>query len=86
MRTFEQLSINVTTTLLHVEWPALLQRTTQDYGIGRVLVDAAYLLAPAGYPAAVKLFTRPFAERPDHIDQFLRIYGLRHQIEKEFTQ
>jgi len=86
MRTFEQLSINVTTTLLHVEWPALLQRTTQDYGIGRVLVDAAYLLAAAGYPAAVNLFTRPFAERPDHSDQFLRIYGLRHQIEKEFTQ
>ena len=86
MRTFEQLSHNVTNNLLTVQWPALLQRTTQDYGIGRVLLDAAYLLAPAGYPTAVKLFTRPFAERPDYIDHFLRIYGLRHQMEKEFTQ
>lgn len=85
MRTFEQLSRPVTNTLLTVEWPALLQRATQDYGIGRVLLDAAYLLAPAGYPTAVKLFTRPFAERPDYIDHFLRIYGLRHQMEKEFT-
>lgn len=85
MRTFEQLSPAVTTSLLTVQWPALLQRTTQDYGIGRVLLDAAYLLAPAGYPTAVKLFTRPFAERPDYIDQFLRIYQLRHQMEKAFT-
>lgn len=86
IRTFEQLSPAVTTNLLTVQWPALLQRTTQDYGIGRVLIDVAYLLAPAGYPTAVKLFTRPFAERPDYIDHFLRIYGLRHQMEKEFTQ
>lgn len=86
IRTFEQLSPTVTTNLLTVQWPALLQRTTQDYGIGRVLLDAAYLLAPAGYPTAVKLFTRPFAERPDYIDHFLRIYGVRHQMEKEFTQ
>ncbi len=86
MRTFEQLSLTVTNTLLTVEWPALLQRTTQDYGIGRVLLDTAYLLAPASYPTAVKLFTRPFAERPDYVDHFLRIYQLRHQMEKEFTQ
>lgn len=86
MRVFEQLSLPITTTLLTVEWPALLQRATQDYGIGRVLLDAAYLLAPAGYPTAVKLFTRPFAERPDYVDHFLRIYQLRHQMEKEFTQ
>lgn len=85
MRTFEQLSPAVTTNLLTVQWPALLQRSTQDYGIGRVLLDAAYLLAPAAYPTAVKLFTRPFAERPEYIDQFLRIYQLRHQMEKAFT-
>lgn len=85
MRAFDQLSAAVTTNLLTVQWPALLQRNTQDYGIGRVLLDAAYLLAPAGYPAAVKLFTRPFAERPDYIDHFLRIYQVRHQIEKEFA-
>lgn len=85
MRTFDQLSPTVTTNLLTVQWPALLQRNTQDYGIGRVLLDAAYLLAPAGYPVAVKLFTRPFAERPDYIDHFLRIYQVRHQMEKEFT-
>jgi hypothetical protein len=86
IRLFEQLSTAVTTNLLTVQWPALLQRTTQDYGIGRVLLDAAYLLAPLGYPTAVKLFTRPFAERPDYIDHFLRIYQVRHQMEKEFTQ
>lgn len=85
IRTFEQLSPAVTTSLLTIQWPALLQRSTQDYGIGRVLLDAAYLLAPAGYPTAVKLFMRPFAERPDYIDQFLRIYQLRHQMEKAFT-
>ena len=86
MRTFVQLSPAVTTSLLTVQWPALLQRTTHDYGIGRVLLDAAYLLAPVGYPTAVKLFTRPFAERPDYIDQFLRIYQVRHQMEKAFTE
>lgn len=85
IRTFEQLSPPVTTNLLTVQWPALLQRTTHDYGIGRVLLDAAYLLAPTGYPTAVKLFTRPFAERPDYIDQFLRIYQVRQQMEKAFT-
>lgn len=85
IRTFEQLSPAVTTSLLTVQWPALLQRNTQDYGIGRVLLDAAYLLAAAGYPTAVKLFMRPFAERPDYVDQFLRIYQLRHQMEKAFT-
>lgn len=86
VRTFDQLSPAVTATLLNAQIPALLQRTTRDYGIGRVLLDSGYLLAPAGYPTAMKLFALcPGDERPDYIAQFLRIYQLRYQMEKEFA-
>ena len=86
IRSFAQLSPSITTQLLEIHLPALLQRRTRDYGIGRVLLDTAYSLAPAGYPAAVKLFVRPHEERPDYIDHFLRIYQVRHQMEKEFAE
>lgn len=86
IRVFDQLSVTSTTQLLQEHLPILRQRNTNDYGIGRVLLDAAYVLAPAGYPAAVKLFVRPLEERPDYIDHFLRIYQVRYQLEKEFSQ
>lgn len=86
MRLFDQLSVTNTTQLLQEHLPLLRQRNTNDYGIGRILLDAAYILAPAGYPVAVKLFVRPLEERPDYIDHFLRIYQVRYQMEKEFSQ
>ena len=86
IRSFDQLSPNLTRQLLELHLPALFQRSTRDYGIGRVLLDIAYGLAPIHYPAAVKLFARHIVDdRPDYIDHFLRIYQMRHQMEKEFT-
>ncbi|MBX3013225.1 MAG: hypothetical protein KF832_17030 [Caldilineaceae bacterium] len=86
LRVFDQCSPGVTATLLQEQLPALLARTTRDYGIGRVLRDCAYRLAPSGFPTAAKLFAlRPGDERPDSIEHFLRIYQLRHQMEKEFA-
>ena len=73
--------------MLTVQLPTLLQRNTRDYGIGRILLDLAYQLDPAGYGQATVLFQRGVgAERPDYVDRFLYIYGLRHQMQKEFSQ
>lgn len=79
------LSPLVTTQLLTKQLPTLLQRSTRDYGIGRILLDLAYQLAPASYPQAASLFQRRQGEeRPDYIDRFLQIYHFRHQMFKAF--
>ena len=86
VRAFTRLSPAHTTQLLTVQLPTLLQRNTRDYGIGRILLDLAYQLDPAGYGQATVLFQRGVGEeRPDYVDRFLYIYGLRHQMQKEFS-
>jgi hypothetical protein len=85
LRHVDQVPPAVTAQLLTAQLPALLQRNTRDYGIGRILLDLAYQLAPAGYPHAEALFQRRQGEeRPDYVDRFLQIYGLRHQIAQAF--
>lgn len=85
LRHFARLTPALTTHLLTVQLPALLQRNTRDYGVGRALLDLAYQLDPAGYGQATVLFQRgPGEERPDYVDRFLQIYGIRQQMQKEF--
>lgn len=75
----------LTTQLLTVQLPTLLQRNTRDYGVGRALLDLSYQLDPTGYTQATHLFQRgPGEERPDYVDRFLQIYGIRQQMQKEF--
>ncbi len=75
----------VTTQLLTKQMPTLLQRNTRDYGIGRILLDLAYQLAPADYPQAAILFQRRHGEeRPEYIDRFLQIYHFRYQMIQAF--
>jgi len=79
------LSPAITGHLLTKQLPALLQRHTRDYGIGRILLEVAYQLAPTAYPQAEILFQRRQGEeRPDYIDRFLQIYHFRHQMAQAF--
>jgi len=85
LRHFTRLPPALTTQLLTVQLPTLLQRNTRDYGVGRALLDLAYQLDPVGYAQATALFQRgPGEERPDYVDRFLQIYGIRQQMQKEF--
>jgi hypothetical protein len=82
-----QLSPAITNALLTTQLPTLLQRNTGDYGIGRILLDLAYQLAPVGYAQAIVLFQRRQGEeRPAYVDRFLQIYALRQQVAQAFAE
>ncbi|HRW09811.1 MAG TPA: DUF5691 domain-containing protein [Caldilineaceae bacterium] len=85
-RHVDALPPRMTHTLLTEQLPLLLMRNTRDYGIGRILLDLAYQLAPAEYATATTTFRAPPGEeRPDYIDRFLQIYDLRRQIAEAFA-
>lgn len=85
LRHVDSLSPAITTQLLTQQLPTLLQRNTRDYGVGRTLLDLAYQLAPVGYSQAETLLQHnPGEERPDYIERFLQIYGLRWQMMQAF--